>query len=227
MPCSVVRRDDKLWMYYVGWSRTRGVPWHAAIGLAVSADEGVSFTRIGQGPIISRSVDEPFVHGSPTVLEHEGRWHMWYLAGTKWVATGAGAESIYTLRHAESEDGIRWERDARPCIAVRHENECQARPALLRHDGRWHMWFSCREGTDFRTPARGYRIGYAQSSDLRDWQRDDALAGLERSTQGWDSEMVSYPSLLAVDGRVLMFYCGNQMGHAGFGVAELGEGRGA
>lgn len=83
------------------------------------------------------------------------------------------------------------------------------------------MWFSYRQGVDFRNPARGYGIGYAHSNDLKTWHRRDDLAGISKSTTGWDSEMISYPSILEVNDRYLMFYCGNQMGREGFGVAVL------
>ena len=81
------------------------------------------------------------------------------------------------------------------------------------------MWFSYRRGIDFRNPERGYGIGYAFSDDLTNWQRRDDLAGISKSAAGWDSEMISYPSVLKVGSRYVMFYCGNQMGRDGFGVA--------
>jgi hypothetical protein len=83
------------------------------------------------------------------------------------------------------------------------------------------MWFSYRHGVDFRNPQRGYGIGYAWSNDLVTWHRADSLGGLTKSASGWDSEMVSYPSVLQVDGSTYLFYCGNHMGREGFGYARL------
>lgn len=68
---------------------------------------------------------------------------------------------------------------------------------------------------------KGYRIGYATSSDLLNWTRDDARAGIDVSETGWDAEMISYPHVFELDGRTLMLYLGNQVGRAGFGLAEL------
>ena len=56
---------------------------------------------------------------------------------------------------------------------------------------------------------------------LRAPARDDAHAGLDVSDEGWDSEMVSYPHLFELDGRVHMLYLGNQVGRGGFGLATL------
>jgi hypothetical protein len=55
------------------------------------------------------------------------------------------------------------------------------------------------------------------------WNRDDTLAGIDVSAEGWDSEMVAYPHLVEVDGKTLMFYCGNYFGVEGFGYAVLDE----
>jgi len=219
MPCCTRRQGEDLWLYYVGWARARGVPWQSSVGLAISRDDGVTFERYARGPILTRTPQEPFVHGSPFVLETAEEMHLWYLSGTSWMQSGDRVESIYRLMHARSQDGVHWERDGIECIPSLTEDECQARPAVLMHGGRAHMWFSYRHGVDFRNPQRGYGIGYAWSSDLKTWHRDDRLAGISKSESGWDSEMVSYPSLLRVGKRLLMFYCGNQMGRDGFGVA--------
>jgi len=219
MPCCVIRKGEELWLYYVGWARTRGVPWQSSIGLAISKDNGRSFARYSVGPIITRTPDEPFVHGSPLVLPTADGYNLWYLSGTAWVNDARCMESIYRLMHATSSDGVNWTRNGLPCVPVLEKNECQARPAVIRLDNHYHMWFSFRHGVNFRNPERGYGIGYAWSDDLTTWHRDDALGGLVRSEKGWDSEMVSYPSVLQIEDRVHMLYCGNYMGRDGFGLA--------
>jgi hypothetical protein len=221
MPCCVLRKGTEVWLYYVGWARTRGVPWQSSVGLAISEDGGTSFKRYARGPIVTRTPREPFVHGSPFVLPVGDRYHLWYLAGTAWVNHSGRMESIYRLFHALSDDGVEWQRDGIPSVPTLEENECQARPAVLHLRDCYHMWFSYRHGVDFRNPQRGYGIGYAWSNDLVTWHRADSLGGLTKSAGGWDSEMVSYPSVLQVDGSTYLFYCGNHMGREGFGYARL------
>jgi len=64
-------------------------------------------------------------------------------------------------------------------------DECQALPTVFEHGGGYHMYFCYRHATDFRrNAARGYRIGYAWSGDLRSWTRDDAGSGIELSSRG-------------------------------------------
>jgi hypothetical protein len=86
------------------------------------------------------------------------------------------------------------------------------------------MFFCYRYSLGYRGRDRGYRIGYASSTDLTTWTRDDAKAGIEvadAASGEWDSEMVSYPHVFELDGRTLMLYLGNQVGRHGFGLAEL------
>jgi hypothetical protein len=88
-------------------------------------------------------------------------------------------------------------------------------------NGKYHMFFCYRYSLDYRGRAKGYRIGYASSTDLVTWHRDDAKAGLDVSSEGWDAEMVSYPHVFQLDGRTLMLYLGNEVGRHGFGLAVL------
>jgi hypothetical protein len=53
------------------------------------------------------------------------------------------------------------------------------------------------------------------------WRRDDIFGALAPSKDGWDSQMVCYPRVIDVEGRVYMFYSGNYFGRDGFGYAEL------
>jgi predicted GH43/DUF377 family glycosyl hydrolase len=83
------------------------------------------------------------------------------------------------------------------------------------------MFFCYRYSTHFRSKQKGYRIGYASSTDLINWKRDDSKAGIDVSQDGWDSEMISYPHVFELDSRIYMAYLGNQVGRFGFGLAVL------
>lgn len=225
-PMHVVRHGSEIWGYTCGWSRRQSVPVETAIGLAISRDGGRTFTRTGPGPIMGPSPHEPFLVGDPFVLQHDGRWHMWYIFGTAWAPPGPedpGPARVYKIAHAESADGIHWLRDARCIIANRlGGDECQALPTVFAHNGRWHMYFCYRHATDFRrNAARSYRLGYACSTDLQDWTRDDGAAGIDVSPDGWDSEMQCYPHVFWCGDTAFLLYNGNAFGRGGFGVAVL------
>jgi hypothetical protein len=222
-PLSAVSVGSEIWLYYVGWTRMSSVPFNRAIGLATSNDGGKSFRRRFVGPIVSATKDEPYLQQGPSVLRlSPNDWRMWYLTGIAWERDVTGRpEAIYRIAYATSRDGINWTRDGREILPTREESECHAGQALLQMGDSWHMWFSYRRGLNFRNSEGGYRLGYAHSADLVTWSRDDSLVGIDRSAEGWDSEMICYPSIVNVDGRILMFYCGNYFGRDGFGCAEL------
>lgn len=221
-PVSVVKHGDEHRAYYAGWTRCESVPFNVAIGMAVSTDGGETFCRIGPGPVLSYSPDEPFILSGPKIRFFENKWYLFYIAGKKWVVDQGKPEPVYTIRMATSADGISWQKHHRDLIPSKVEdNEAQASPDVFYKDGRYHMFFCYRYSTGYRGREKGYRIGYAHSADLQNWHRDDERAGLDVSAGGWDDEMVSYPHVFSLDGHTYMFYLGNHVGRYGFGLALL------
>jgi len=222
MPISVIPHIVEYYLYYVGWTRRVSVPYDWEIGFAKSSD-GERFERVGKGPMIGPTMEEPYLNSTPVVYKFSGdNWHMFYHTGVQWIKQGDKLESQYVIKHATSVDGLDWKRNATPIIPLKVENECQTTPALMQLDDRYHMFFCYRYGLDFRRDTeKAYRIGYAWSDDLVTWTRDDSQVGIDVSSSGWDSRMIEYPHVTEIDGKYFMFYCGNHFGKGGFGYAEL------
>ena len=220
MPCSAVDLGKGvIRLYYVGWNRGVTVSYRNSIGLAVSHDGGARFERMYEGPVIDRSFREPHMAASPCVLKVGDVWKCWYTSGTRWITVEGKTEPIYTIRYAESADGVNWERDGRHCLNQRCQQEAFARPTVLKISGKYRMWYSFRESHDYRGGAGSYRIGYAESLDGRIWSRLDSEAGIGASEEGWDSEMLCYPCVVRVGENLVMFYNGNGFGKSGLGFA--------
>ncbi len=221
-PISVIRDQNQIKVYYAGWTRCESVPFNGAIGIAVSIDDGQSFSRIGHGPVISYSPDEPFLMGSPRIRRFNGLWYLFYVAGKEWLQTSSKPEPVYKIRMASSDDGINWVKHGKDLIESRlGEHECQACPDVIYNNGLYHMFFSYRSTENYKRKEGGYRIGYATSSDMLNWHRNDDEAGMQVSDSGWDSEMVNYPHVFMLDGDTYMVYQGNEMGRTGIGLAKL------
>ena len=172
--------------------------------------------------MLSHTPDEPFIVGGPKIRFFDDTWYLWYIAGRKWKRVDGRPEPVYKIRMASSPDGINWSKANKDLIESRiEEDEAQASPDVFYRNGRYHMFFCYRYSAGFRGRERGYRIGYASSEDLSHWVRDDSKAGIDVSGEGWDSEMVSYPHVFALDERIYMAYLGNQVGRHGFGLAQL------
>lgn len=220
MPCSANRVGEQVYLYYVGWNPSVSVPYRNSVGLAVSHDGGKRFDRLFQGPVVDRSLREPFFTASPCAMEVEpGHWLMWYASSTGFLIVNGKPEPLYHIKLATSQDGIHWERPNHSCIPPSRPDECTARPTVIRDEGGFKMWFTYRGSHDYRDGADAYRIGYAESPDGVHWERMDHLAGISPSPEGWDSKMQTYPSVIDTPAHRLLFYNGNGFGLTGIGYA--------
>lgn len=225
-PLNVLRHNGEVYGYTCGWSRRSAVSVETAIGLAISRDGGLSFQRLGPGPVLSASLHEPCLVGDGFVKVIDGVFHMWTIFGTGWKrhAPDSAPDRTYKIGHATSDNGIHWRKEeGRRIIADRlGPDESQALPTVIAIGARHHMFFCYRESYNFRHHAgRGYRIGHAWSDDLSNWTRDDEQLSLHGSPGEWDSDMQCYPHVFDCDGQIMLLYNGNEFGRLGFGAAVL------
>ena len=210
---SLVVADGALRLYYLGWNLGVTVPWRNSIGLAVSRDGGRTFVKQSAAPVMDRHAVDPFSLSYPWVRRDGPRWQMWYGSNLRWGGTERDMDHV--LKYAESADGLQWQRDGRPILPHNGPGEyAHARPCVIRDSDRYRLWFTQRGDR--------YRLGYAESADGRQWQRDDNAGAIAPGPAGeWDSEMVTYPCVFDSDGARYLLYNGNAYGRTGFGLAVL------
>ena len=220
-PMSVIRHDNDVMAYYAGWTRCESVPFNVAIGAARSHDNGVTFQKLGRGPLLEYSPDEPFTMSGPKVRFFDGKYYLFYVAGDKWILNDGKPEISHKIRLAVSDDGINWIKHNKNLIHDKWGvNESQASPDVIYMNGKYHMFFCGWVPRDFRQTRRR-KIGYAWSMDLFNWHRDDDSVGIDVSKNGFDNEMIAYPHVFNLDGNTYMLYLGNDVGRYGFGLAQL------
>jgi hypothetical protein len=221
VPCAVVERDGKLYLYYAGYQLGQKVKFFVFGGLAISEDGGASFRRYSQVPICDRTDDELFFRVIHTMMLDNGRWRAWYGAGSEFKLKDGRQLPTYNIRHAEAENGTSLGRDYTVCIDTQGGEYRVGRPYVVKHAGLYRMFYCAA------TAARGYRLAYAESPDGTRWTRKDGEIGIDVSTSGWDCEMQAYPSVITYGKRVYLIYNGNNYGEDGFGYAELSQASGA
>ena len=225
-PMNILRHEDAIYGYTCGWNRRVSVSVDTAIGLAISHDDGETFNRIGNGPVMAATLHEPCLVGDAFVKVIDGTFHMWYIFGTGWkkYKIDSPPDRTYKIGHAISKDGINWEKEEAQQIITDNlgPDESQALPTVIEIDGRYHMFFCYRQSFDFReNNKRGYRIGHAYSDDLKNWKRNDENLTLHSSENEWDSDMQCYPHVFKSNGKIYLLYNGNNFGRHGFGIAVL------
>lgn len=225
MPSWFLPVGDEIWLYYTGWNRSETASYRLGIGLAISRDGGLTFERKYTGPLLDRSIYDQVWIAQPCVMREEQpdgsvRWRMWYLSCTKIEVIDGHPEPFYDVKYAESTDGIKWERTGQVCVGYDDFTDAIGRPTVYKDGDLYKMYFSYRNATNYRTDVqRSYRIGYAESTDGINWTRNDELAGIERSADGWDSLMMDYCHIFPHQQDWVMLYNGNGFGASGFGYA--------
>ncbi len=84
MAVAIVTFHNRKYLYYVGWSLKKTVPYHNTIGLAISIDGGETFDKYSEGPIFDTKPFEPYSSGTINILVENGMWKAWYQSVTKW-----------------------------------------------------------------------------------------------------------------------------------------------
>lgn len=212
MPHSIVDVGSRKYLYYTGWSLAVIVPFTLYIGLAVSDDNGQTFARVSEAPVLGRTSEDPLLTAAPWVLFEGGLWRMWYVSCTGWeLSEKQPPKHNYRIHYAESVNGVDWD-FKNVCIDYEDDEYAMARPVVRRIGEEYEMWFCSR-----RT-GETYRIRRAVSSDGVKWTRSiDPVFPL--SEKGWDSEMICYPFVFTHNGRDHMLYNGNDYGKDGCGLA--------
>lgn len=215
---SLVRHTNKIFMYTIGWNPGQFQPlFYSSIGLAISEDNGETFKKYGQAPILDRSNVDPCLVTAPAVIKEKDIWKMWYVSGVNWINVEGQTKSKYLVKYAESNDGISWRTDGRIAINFAHENETNISrtwviPPTLNKNKMYTGWYSYDSGN-------GYRIGYATSIDGLNWQRKDKSAGILPSNYDWENRAQAYPAIVSYEDKLYMFYNGNRFGYDGIGLA--------
>ncbi len=207
----------RVYLYYTGFQQQTKIPFTNFGGLAIS-DPGNPdrFERVSRTPVLDRSDEGTCVRSGQTVMQEDGIWKTWYSAGTEWEEVGGKPRQTYDVYYTESNDGTSFPRKGELCL--RRDSSIEhglGRPQVIRVNGGYAMFYT-RRILDMK-----YTIGYAVSADGKQWDRRENEIGIEHSQSGWDSEMVYFPSVLAVGGDHYLFYTGNNFGETGFGVARL------
>ena len=210
--------NGRIYMYYVGFELGTQIRYRLLTGLAISEDSGETFSRYAPTPVLERSATEMYFRCGPYCLYEPQRFRLWYVAGSEWIDLGGKSMPVYDIRYAESYDGIHWPNEGEVQIAITALDEHGfGRPCVItKPGGGYRMFYSVR-----RRSFGAYRLGYAESADGHHWNRMDEQLNLDVTPGSFDSRAVMYAAPIEIDGKLYVFYNGNEFGHDGFAAAVL------
>ncbi len=208
--------EGRTYLYYVGWKNLPDGRWLNHTGRSILDPEALTLTR--EGSLHGLGEDQCLFSAATAVRVTGHRWQTWYNREVRWENRDDGWHHWYGIHYAESADGFNWIAEPGMCIPFADEHEYAfGRPTVSVSGGIYCMWFAHRA----TKTTSAYRLGFACSADGRHWNRNDALAGLDVSSSGWDAEMICYPYVFESGGRMYMLYNGNDYGRTGFGIAVM------
>ena len=120
---------------------------------------------------------------------------------------------------ADSWDGIEWHDHK---VLLEPRRDCDYEDAATTGLVVWktsRCWRAIYPAIGTRFGA--YSICEAVSEDGLAWHRGQPGENLAMAPEGdgWESKMVTYPNVIAEDGKLRLFYCGNGYGATGIGTA--------
>ncbi len=215
LPSSLLLEDGKLYFYYSTYQRQCNVPYAIFSGLAVSNDNGDSFTRLHKVPILDRKDDELFQRSAIEIQKIGDKYRIWYTSGCGWFDRGDKQAPFYDLKCLESDKKDEFLGKPKLSLKLQGDEYGLTMPQVWRENGIFKMIYSVR------SVSKGYRLGYGESEDGIYFHRMDEKMEIDVSPDGFDSEMICFGRMITVESGTYLFYSGNHYGRGGIGYARL------
>lgn len=214
----VIRHEKALRMYYVGFQIVKRAKFLAFTGVAESVDNGETFVRLSEAPVLDRANGATTIRAIHTALFECGVWKIWYAAGDDWQVINSTPYPKYNIWYIESKDGLVFSQSSILCVDVEGDEYRIGRPSVYKKNNLYYMFYTKGGAT-----GKDYFPGLATSKDGITWIRKDTDFGMSLSHDDFDSLHLCYPRIVEAGSRTFCFYNGNNMGVDGFGAAELLE----
>lgn len=216
LPSAIFEHDGKHYMFYSAYQKMEKVPYTILTGLAVFNDDFNKLKRVTETPFLERKNDERFIRSAVYCIEESGVYKIYYSSGNEWFNNTIKSVPKYDIKYIESDSFFDWSHSTpHKCIQLAGDEYGLTTPNVWKDGDIYKMTYA------IRSVSKGYRLGYAESTDNINWRRIDNSMDIEVSPTGWDSEMVCFGNVFQYEDKEYLFYCGNHYGIGGMGYAEL------
>lgn len=221
-PAHAYRFDDgRVYLYYTGFQLGHKIRHYNFGGLAISNDDGATFHRYSEAPVMDRADEGLFVRAGQSIEKAEdGGFHVIYSAGSSWHPCEGELRPVYDVFYQKSPDGITLSKAGTKIVSCDLNVEHGlGRPQIVRLGNTYYAFYTRRIIEGMR-----YFIGCARSKDCVNWERiDNVFDEIPYGGDGdFDCEMIYFPAVVQISPtKALLFYSGNYFGRDGMGVIEL------
>lgn len=217
IPSSVITVKGVKYLYYFGFQLVKQVRFTIFTGVAISTDDGKTFKRYANVPLLDRNQTDLYIRSLPHVIHENDIYKVWYSGVNEWTDVLGRELPVGNIRYTDSADGLTFNRDNfTTCLEPRPEEFSLSRACVFKHENLYKMLFSRRLRSNDT-----YQLGYADSEDGKKWLRDDSKIQVSGPAGVWDKDMICYTFLVSINGSNCLLYNGNGFGASGFGYAEV------
>lgn len=209
--------DGRVFLYYTGFQKLDKIAFSNFSGLAISYDNGKTFERVSQAPVMDRADEGLYTRAGTSAIYEDGIFKCCYSVGSSWYNIAGKNRPVYEVNYIESQNGIDFPKKGTTVVKVDLDREHGlGRPQIVKLLGQT-MVFYTRRTLDFK-----YFIGCAVKRE-NEWIRcDNWLETIKHGASGeFDDQMIYFPAVIDTGSKIFLFYVGNGYGKGGFGYAEL------
>ena len=212
IPSHVIKIKRKFYLYYVGWTQGKKVPFFSCLGLAIANKLTGPYKKVSNAPIIGRSKHDPLFVATCFVQKIKKGYNMYYTSNILWKIQNRIPRPRYLIKKCYSKDGINWK--IKNDKAIKFENNTEVaitRPWILRLKDKFVMFFSLKKNN--------YSIKTSVSSNGEKWKREEIFSFKKDEKINFDDKAQEYASFIKYKKKLFMFYNGNKYGKSGIGLA--------
>jgi len=210
-PSQIIETDDGLALLYIGWRRApTEAPYTLFAGLAVSDDQGLSFTRRST-PLLPPRPGERLFRTAPFIYRDDHGYRLLYIGGDAFMDGGDGRRTpVYSLMELRGASLWDWDGPAQVLMApdVAAGEVGFGRPVITA-DRR--LMVSLRSHAGYRLVETD--LAFASGT------RPPLTPVVPPPLEPWEARMTCFGALCTVGPNELLFYNGDGYGRTGAGLA--------
>ena len=209
---SVIKIENKYYMFFTGWQLGKTVPFYNNLGLAFCTSSGGPFKYVSKAPIFPLSETEPYGIGSCNVsFDNKNKiYRLFYTSFQKFIEKEEKVHHKYCIKYTQSKFVNKWSSSDKFILKNTSENDSKiCKPTFVDNK---NMLF-CQRGIE-----SNYKI-FSATMRKNQWKKSNKPIKLVGEKSQWDEESQCYPFIFKYNNTNYLLYSGNNYGQGGLGIA--------